>query len=519
MEYNVAKLPIGIQNFEKLRIEGYKYVDKTAVMYDLVSSGCYYFLSRPRRFGKSLLMSTLDAFFNGKKDLFHGLAVEKLEKNWLEYPVFHLDLNTRNYQDEEALTSELNKHLEYWEKEYGDKFKDRAIEERFTQVIRLAHEKTGRKVVILVDEYDKPILQTIGNEELQNRYRTILKGFYGALKSMDGSIKFALLTGVTKFGKVSVFSDLNNLNDISMDPRYYDICGLTEKEIRENFDAEVSALASNIGESKESAYSTLAVNYDGYHFMEDDTPGIYNPFSILNALDKKKLGSYWFETGTPTYLVELLKLHNYNLAELENEESDADVLNCVDSTSQNPLPVIYQSGYLTIKGYNQEFGLYKLGYPNREVKEGFLKFLIPFYTNVENNRSGFEISRFVKAFRAGDVYGFMGLFKTFLSGCPYELQIDQERHFQSVMYIISTLCGLYTEVETHTSVGRIDMVVKNDGYIYIFEFKFDGSVDNALSQIESKGYADMYASDSRTLIQIGANYNSKVRNIDDWKVL
>lgn len=213
MEYNVAKLPIGIQNFEKLRTEGYQYVDKTAVMYDLVSSGCYYFLSRPRRFGKSLLMSTLDAFFHGKKDLFHGLAVEKLEKNWLEYPVFHLDLNTRNYQDEEALTSELNKHLEYWEKEYGDKFKDRAIEERFTQVIRLAHEKTGRKVVILVDEYDKPILQAIGNEELQNRYRAVLKGFCGALKSMDGSIKFALLTGATKFGKVSVFSDLNNLNN------------------------------------------------------------------------------------------------------------------------------------------------------------------------------------------------------------------------------------------------------------------------------------------------------------------
>lgn len=518
MENLYYKLPIGIQNFEDLRGSGYKYVDKTAIMYSLVDSGKYYFLSRPRRFGKSLFLSTLDAYFRGKKELFAGLAVEGLEKNWVEYPVFHLDLNTRNYQDEDSLTSELNKHLEYWEKEYGDEFKGRAIEERFTQVIRLAYEKTGRKVVILVDEYDKPILQSIGNEELQNQYRAILKGFYGALKSMDGFIRFAFLTGVTKFGKVSVFSDLNNLNDISMDSRYYDICGLTEKEIRENFDAEVQALAQNIKVSVEDAYSTLVENYDGYYFTEDDIPGIYNPFSILNALDKKKIGSYWFETGTPTYLVELLKQHKYNLADLENEAPDADTLNCVDSSSTNPIPVIYQSGYLTIKGYDSEFGLYKLGFPNKEVKEGFLKFLLPFYTNVEQGRTGFEISRFIHAFRDGETERVFELLKSFLSACPYELQVEQERHFQSVLYILSTLCGIYTEVETHTNVGRIDMVIKTDKYIYVMELKFDGSAEEAMAQIHEKGYADRYAADGRRIFLAGVNYNSKDRNIDKWIV-
>lgn len=516
MENLYYKLPIGIQNFEDLRSSGYKYVDKTAIMYSLADSGKYYFLSRPRRFGKSLFLSTLEAYFRGKKELFAGLAVENLEKDWKEYPVFHLDLNTRNYQDEESLTSELNKHLEYWEKEYGDEFKDRAAEERFTQIIRLAYEKTGRKVVILVDEYDKPILQAIGNEPLQNQYRAILKGFYGALKSMDGYIRFAFLTGVTKFGKVSVFSDLNNLNDISMDSRYYDICGLTEKEIRENFSAEVEALSINVKETVEDAYATLAENYDGYHFTEDETPGIYNPFSILNAFDKKKIGSYWFETGTPTYLVELLKQHKYNLADLENEEPDADTLNCVDSSSTNPIPVIYQSGYLTIKGYDSEFGLYKLGFPNVEVKEGFLKFLLPHYASVEHGRTGFEISRFIHAFRNGETERVFELLKSFLSACPYELQVEQERHFQSVLYLLFTLCGIYSEVETHTNVGRIDMVLKTDKYIYVMELKFDGTAQDAIAQIHEKGYAGRYATDGRKLILAGVNYSSTIRNIDKW---
>ena len=387
-----SKLPIGIQDFAKLRTEGYKYIDKSEIIYRLAKSGCYYFLSRPRRFGKSLFLSTLEAYFLGRKDLFSGLEIDSMEKDWIEYPVLHLDLNTQKYENLDALDYILNDFLQKEEVRYGLTSQNKYYGPRFSAVIQKAYEHSGKRVVILVDEYDKPVLQAIGNDALQDEYRSTLKSFYSALKSCDRYIQFAFLTGVTKFGKVSVFSDLNHLNDISMDPRYYDICGLTEKELRSNLSGEVEDMARNIGIQPEDAYAMLKENYDGYHFSEDDTPGIYNPFSILNALDKKKLGSYWFETGTPTNLVELLKKHNYNLSDLEKEEPTADELNSIDSDSTNPIPVIYQSGYLTIKGYDKEFSLYKLGYPNKEVEEGFVKFLIPYYTNVEKTKSGFEIS-------------------------------------------------------------------------------------------------------------------------------
>lgn len=513
-----AKLPIGVQDFAKLRTEGYKYIDKTRTIYRLAKAGCYYFLSRPRRFGKSLFLSTLEAYFLGKKDLFTDLEIENMERDWIEYPVLHLDLNTAKYSTPEDLTNILNAALCNWESKYGAKEYEKYLGGRFQGIIQRAYEKTGRRVVILVDEYDKPVLQAIGNDTLQDEYRSTLKSFYGALKSSDRYIQFAFLTGVTKFGKVSVFSDLNHLNDISMDPRYYDICGLTEKEIRSNLSEEVEALARNLGVQPEEAYAMLKENYDGYHFSEDDTPGMYNPFSILNALDKRKLGSYWFETGTPTYLVELLKKHNYNLSDLEKEEPTADELNSVDSASTNPIPVIYQSGYLTIKGYDKEFSLYKLGYPNKEVEEGFVKFLIPYYTNVEKTRSGFEISQFVLCLRNKDIGGFMIRLQAFLSNCPYELQPDQERHFQSVMYILTTLCGFYAEVEEHTNKGRMDMTIRTDKYIYIFEFKFNASAEIALKQIKEVGYADKFKEDNREVICIGVNYSSEARNIDTWLI-
>ena len=513
-----SKLPIGVQDFAKLRTEGYKYIDKTGIIYRLAKSGCYYFLSRPRRFGKSLFLSTLEAYFLGKKDLFSGLEIENQEKDWIEYPVLRLDLNTQDYRTPEALSNKIDRELSLWEKEYGSDSKEVGFGMRFEGVIRRAYEKTGRNVVILVDEYDKPVLQAIGNDTLQDEYRSTLKSFYGALKSSDKYIQFAFLTGVTKFGKVSVFSDLNHLNDISMDPRYYDICGLTEKEIRDNLSGEVEALAWNLGKQPEEAYTMLKENYDGYHFSEDDTPGMYNPFSILNALDKKKLGSYWFETGTPTYLVELLKKHNYNLSDLEKEEPTADELNSVDSASTNPIPVIYQSGYLTIKGYDSRFGLFKLGYPNKEVEEGFVKFLIPYYTNVEKTRSGFEVSLFVREIESSDIDGFMRRLQAFLSNCPYELLPDQERHFQSVMYILTTLCGFYAEVEEHTSKGRMDMTIRTDKYIYIFEFKFNASAEIALKQIEEMGYADKFREDGREVMCIGVNYSSADKNINEWLI-
>lgn len=371
------KLPIGIQDLAKLRSGGYKYIDKTGIVYRLAQSGCYYFLSRPRRFGKSLLLSTLEAYFLGQKDVFAGLAIEKMEKDWIEYPVLRLDLSTQKFESPDALDYVLDAFLKREESKYGLSSDSSFYGPRFSAVIQKAYETSGRRVVILVDEYDKPIMQAIGNDALQGEYRSVLMSFFCALKSCDRYIQFAFLTGVTRFGKVSVFSDLNHLNDISMDPRYYDICGLTESEIRGSLSEEVEALAGNLGLQPEEAYARLKENYGGYHFSEDDTPGMYNPFSILNALDKKKLGSYWFETGTPTCLVELLKKHNYNLSDLEKEELTADELNSIDSAPTNPIPVMYKSGYLTIKGYDSRFGLYKLGYPNKEVEEGFVKFLIP----------------------------------------------------------------------------------------------------------------------------------------------
>lgn len=362
--------PIGIQNFESLRKDGYLYVDKTRLIYRLVKTGRYYFLSRPRRFGKSLLISTLEAYFRGKREVFQGLAMEELEKEWARHPILHLDLNIEKYDTVESLGNILNNVLTRWEKEYGSEPSEVSFSLRFAGIIRRAHELTGQRVVILVDEYDKPMLQAIGNEELQREFRNTLKPFYGALKTMDGDIKFALLTGVTKFGKVSVFSDLNNLNDISMDERYVALCGMTEEEIHHYFEDDIHQLASTQGLTYEETCGRLKESYDGYHFVEN-SEGIYNPFSVLNTFDKMKFGSYWFETGTPTYLVELLKQNHYNQRRGVSWTTDANGLNDMDD---NLISALYQNGYLTIKNYDLEFGIYTLGTPNREVKEWFDKY-------------------------------------------------------------------------------------------------------------------------------------------------
>ena len=507
--------PIGIQNFEKLRKEGCVYVDKTALMYKMVKEGNYYFLSRPRRFGKSLLISTLEAYFLGKKELFEGLSVAELEKDWVEYPVLHLDLNTKKYDSIEALESILDIFLCEWEKKYGSWEKETDFSSRFEGIIRRAKEKTGRNVVILVDEYDKPMLQAIGNDELQKAYRDTLKSFYGALKSQDACIKFALLTGVTKFGKVSVFSDLNNLKDISMSQYYYDLCGITEKELHHYFDDEVGQLAQMNNQTKEEAYDRLQEEYDGYHFTYD-TPGMYNPFSILWTLSEHRYGSYWFETGTPTFLVELLQKADYNLEEMAGIEADTDMLGSIFN-DDNPIPVIYQSGYLTIKDYDREFGLYKLGFPNREVENGFMKFLLPFYTAKRNTSSSFEIGCFVKDIKSGNAEGFMQRLQSFFAGAKFDqIARDTENWFQNVVFIVTTLCGLYIEAEHQTSNGRIDLVLKTDKYIYVMELKYDGSAEQALQQIDDKAYALPWQSDGRTVIKVGANFSSQLRRLEGW---
>ena len=509
--------PIGIQNFEKIRQDGYFYIDKTALVYRMVKTGSYYFLSRPRRFGKSLLISTLEAYFQGKKELFEGLAVEKLEKDWIEYPILHLDLNIEKYDTPESLDKILDSSLTAWEKIYGAESSERSFSLRFAGIIQRACEKTGRRVAILVDEYDKPMLQAIGNEALQKQFRDTLKPFYGALKTKDGFIKFALLTGVTKFGKISVFSDLNNLKDISMDERFVDICGVTETEIHENLENELKELAQKQKMSLEEVCRELKVCYDGYHFVENSI-GIYNPFSLLNTFDKMKFGSYWFETGTPTYLVKLLKKHHYDLERMAHEETDSQVLNSIDSESTNPIPVIYQNGYLTIKGYDEEFGMYRLGFPNREVEEGFVRFLLPFYANVDKVESPFEIQKFVREVRSGDYDSFFCRLQSFFADTTYEVIRDQELHYENVLFIVFKLVGFYTQVKYHTSKGRIDLVLQTDKFIYVMEFNLDGTAEEALRQIHDKRYALPFASDERKLFKIGVNFSAETRNIEKWVV-
>ena len=511
------KYPIGIQSFEKIRKENFAYVDKTALVYRLANEGNYYLLSRPRRFGKSLLISTFEAYFLGQRELFEGLAIETLEQKWTVFPVLHLDLNNQKYDTPESLLQILDVNVSYWEDRYGRNEKEATLSLRFAGVIRRAFEQSGQRVVILVDEYDKPLLQAIGNEALQAEYRATLKAFYSVLKTQDRYIRFGFLTGVTKFGKVSVFSDLNNLFDLSMDDRYQTLCGMTEEEIHANFDDTLHRLAEHNRLSYEEACRKLRLRYDGYHFVENGV-GIYNPFSLLGTLATLKFGSYWFETGTPSYLVELLKQDRYLLPKLTEEQVSADFLNSIDSVSKNPIPVIYQSGYLTIKGYDDEFETYRLGFPNQEVEEGFTRYLVPFYTHIHQGESVFSIQQFIQDIRNGQPERFMQRMATMLSDTDYRIVGDAELYFQNAFYLISKMLGFYTEVERTTSDGRIDMIIKTRDYIYIMEFKLDGTPQEALRQIEDKGYAKPFGMDGRKICRIGVNFSLKKRCIDGWEI-
>lgn len=369
------KYPIGIQDFEDLQRNGYAYVDKTNFVYKLADEGKYYFLSRPRRFGKSLFLSTLEAYFQGKKELFEGLAIYDLETEWKKYPIFHIDLNTANFREKDSLYMVLNDYLTTWESKYGARESEATLALRFKGVIARAAEKEGCGVVILIDEYDKPILQTLRDPELQAEHRAQLKAFYSVLKTQDRYIKFAFLTGVTKFGKVSVFSDLNNLTDISMDHRYISICGMTEKELLANFKEGINELAEANGDTEEATIAKLKARYDGYHF-EENTVGIYNPFSVLNTLAKSRYDDYWFKANTHTFLFDILKKHDYCITEFSKAQIKANMMNNVDS---NPFLDIYLSGYLTIKSYDERFKNYQLGIPNKEIEEGILNILQPLF--------------------------------------------------------------------------------------------------------------------------------------------
>lgn len=515
----LRKLPIGIQSFEKLRSEGFLYVDKTALVFQLAQAGVPCFLSRPRRFGKSLLLSTFEAYFRGKKELFKGLAIEQLEEDWYEYPILHLDLNAEKYDSAERLAKMLELQLEAWETQYGVDKGNMTHSGRFTTIIKKAYEQTGRRVVVLIDEYDKPMLRSFDNPKLQESFRETLTAFYTVLKSADPYLQFVFITGVTKFAQMGIFSTLNQLNDISFDREYNTLCGMTRPEIEAAFAPELQTLATRNGLTHEEALDRLARQYDGYRFTYDDVfMPMFNPFSVLSALAKQSFGNYWFASGTPTFLVEMLKKTDFDLRQMEGIEVSAASLSDDRANVKNPVPMIYQSGYLTIKAYDKRFQIYTLGFPNEEVKYGFLNFAAPFYTPVPETDTAFYIGKFVNELESGNVEAFLNRLRAFFADFPYELNTKTERHYQVVFYLVFKLMGQFVEAEVRSARGRADAVVKTEHYIYVFEFKLDGSAQAALNQINQKGYLLPYTADGRKLVKTGISFDAEERNLGEWMI-
>lgn len=506
--------PIGIQSFEEIRSGGYAYVDKTALIYRLTSTGKYYFLSRPRRFGKSLLVSTMEAYFSGRKELFKGLAIESLEKDWTEYPVLHLDLTGSSYTDISNLKINLDQHLRKWESLYNVTPMSEDLSSRFKDIIDAAYCKTGQKVVILIDEYEKPIIDNIDNPELMEQFRRELQGFYSVIKGKDNAIRFAFLTGVTKLGKMSIFIGLNNLNDISMDARYADICGITEVELKSTFGESVITLADANSMSVDECYTKLAQMYNGYHFHYK-SQGIYNPFSLLNTFNANEFRMYWLETRTTTFLVRYLKQGNYNLDNISKNDFSMETLTEVNYVSPAPITLMYQAGYLTIKDFNPDFFTYNLDYPNVEVKRGFMHSLSQLFAPALIYGE-LSIYQFIRDIEAGNTKSFMDRITAFFAGNSYMIQGDLELYFQNVMSIMLKMMGLYVKTEYQTSNGRIDIVFDTDKYVYIIELKRDESAEVALKQIEEKGYDKPFLASGKQIIKLGINFSSETKTIDGW---
>ena len=520
----IRKLPIGVQDFSSLINEGYLYIDKTEYIYKLVKEGKPYFLSRPRRFGKSLLLATLKAYWEGRKDLFKGLAIESLAKDdpeaFVPHPVFYFDLNKDNFKADLALESVLDEHLIKWEKEYEAVSEVESLAARFRAVIEKAYKKTGRPVVVLVDEYDKPLLEVMTDNELEEHNKAVFKGFFSTLKSYDRYLKFVFLTGVTKFSKVSIFSDLNHLRDISMSNDYTEICGITEDEIRSSLMPEVSRMANSLKITDEDCIARLRQMYNGYHF-QPDTAGVYNPFSLLNALQDMKLKSYWFSTGTPTFLVKKLKAMDFAPEKFTDGTLYSDERSLSDYRADNPdpLPLLFQTGYLTIKDYDEKFDSYMLGYPNDEVKYAFIESLAPYYLYEDSPGSPLDVRNFGRDIENADLDSLRDRFTALFARLPYPTdERALEQTFQNAVYITFMLLGQFVQTEIHSAKGRADVIIDTDDHVFIFEFKRDKSADEALAQIEEKAYEKPYAADPRKLYKIGVNFNSKERTLDEWKV-
>ena len=517
MEIKRVKYPVGEQSFENLRKEGFLYVDKTEYIEKIVQGSKYYFLGRPRRFGKSLFLSTLKCFFEGKRELFKGLYADSMDWAWEEYPVLYLDLNTGNFKDEKELGYLLDRHLREWEEKYEVDVRDESLSQRLATVIKEVYRKTGQNVVILVDEYDKPLVNNIHDTTLFENYRSVLASLYSNFKSSADYIRLVFLTGVSRFGKLSVFSGLNNIRDISFQKEYSAICGITEDELQKNFTEGIAELSDEYERSPEEEMRELKRWYDGYHFSSK-SPDIYNPFSLLQIFAAKEYSNYWIASGNSTLLAQLLKKTDADLESVMHAVCDKSALEGLDFDNISLEALFYQTGYLTIKSFDSRRNLFHLGIPNEEVKQGFFSSLIPYYTSLPKVKVIPFVYDLIDEIEEGRADDFMRRLQSLFAGFGHDLKFDEERNVQNALLLIFSLVGMHVDAEYKTSDGRIDILLRTSEYVYIMELKYDRSAEEALAQIKEKKYSLPWSVDGRKIIEVGINYSSEKRRIDEWKV-
>ncbi len=515
----LKKYPVGIQTFSKIREGDYLYIDKTEYVYRMThTNSVYMFLSRPRRFGKSLLTSTLHAYFEGRKELFEGLAIERLETEWTQYPVLHFDMSLGKHMDKEALTRYLHNSLQNNEIRLGIAAREaQDTNIRLTNLIMDAYAKYGRQVVVLIDEYDAPVLDVVHEDRDLPALRNVMRNFYSPLKACDPYLRYVFLTGITKFSQLSIFSELNNIDNISMDNGYAAICGITEDEMRTQMDADLDVFADKLDTTKENLLDKLKSYYDGYHFTWP-SPDIYNPFSLMSAFGKGEMNAYWFGSGTPTYLIEMLKKYHTPPTEIGREEVALEDFDVPIERATNYMPLLYQAGYLTIKGKDTEFGSYILDLPNKEVRLGLMSSLVPSYIAEDTRQSNRTLREMARHLSRNDMDGALQVLQVFLSTVPYTDNTDYEGHYQQVLYIIFSLMGYYVDVEVHTATGRVDVVMRTAHTLYIIEVKLNKNAAEAMQQIDLKHYDERFALCGLPVVKVGVNFDGEKHTLRDWVI-
>ena len=512
--------PVGIQTFERIRKENKLYIDKTEYVYRMThSGGCYFFLSRPRRFGKSLLVSTFESYFSGKKELFEGLAIEKLEQEWMEYPVLHFDMSGGKHMEKEQLEDYLSNRLEAEERKWGITHSKRGANDRLTELITTAYEISGKQVVVLIDEYDAPMLDVAHERKTLDELRNVMRNFYSPLKMCEPMLRFVFLTGITKFSQVSIFSELNNIKNVSLDDEYAGVCGITKEELLTQMSEDIDVLAEALEMTREETIAKLKENYDGYHFSPA-SPDVFNPYSLLNCFDDKNFGAYWFSSGTPTYLINMLRKFKVLPAKIGRSLARSSAFDAPTENLKTITPLLYQSGYITIKGYDKMSQLFTLDLPNKEIKVGLFESLLPYYLEGMYAEEGdVAIAQMSVLIRQGDMDGALRLFQEFLGTVPYCNNTNYEGHYQQVLFIIFTLLTHFVvDVEVHTPNGRVDVVMETEDTLYLIELKLNKSAQAAMQQINLKQYDQRFARCGKPIVKVGVNFDAKKGNIEDWTI-